>query len=157
MTLILPELICRHWFYDDYLRPLNPALPPLSQKHFSKVIIASSPLYSHLVDEDGLPINYDLTWDRYTTYKRMVPTCGVVLINAERTKVSHIVHIPSDVRHCWSDISDPSHGVGLEERLMKEKRKLLVQYERYAIFVSVIGDIDSLARRRDRLRLFAHH
>ena len=46
--------------------------------------------------------------------------------------MSHIVENPADVRHSWSDISDPSHGAGLGERLMREKRKLLVQYERYA-------------------------
>jgi mRNA-decapping enzyme subunit 2 len=60
----------------------------LSQKHFTKVIIASSPLYANLVDEDGQPVNYEATWDRYTKYKRMVPTCGVILINAKESKVS---------------------------------------------------------------------
>jgi mRNA-decapping enzyme subunit 2 len=60
----------------------------LSQKHFTKVIISSSPLYANLVDEDGEPIDYDKTWDRYTKYKRMVPTCGVILVNAQQTKVS---------------------------------------------------------------------
>jgi hypothetical protein len=124
------ELTDRHWFYDDYLRPLNPDLPPLSQKHFSRVIISSSPLYSNLIDEDGLPINYETTWDRYTAYKRMVPTCGVVLINAKRTKVCHFLVILADIRLYWSGTINLKHGVGLGARSMRRNKQWIVQYER---------------------------
>lgn len=39
------KLTLRHWFYEDYLRPLNPHLPSLSQRQFSQLLIASSPIY----------------------------------------------------------------------------------------------------------------
>jgi hypothetical protein len=90
------KLSLRHWFYDDFLRPLNPSLPPLSQKHFTKLLIASSPLYSSIVDETGRPIDYDSTWEKYTQYKRMVPTCGVALINVKESKVSYLTKTGAD-------------------------------------------------------------
>ncbi|ORX34807.1 hypothetical protein BD324DRAFT_604335 [Kockovaella imperatae] len=71
-----------HWFYEDYLRPLNPLLPSLSQRNFTHLIIASSPLYTHLSDEE-----YDQVWEEYCNYKRMVPCCGGILINDAADKV----------------------------------------------------------------------
>lgn len=72
-----------HWFYEDYLRPLNPLLPSLQQRQFTHLIIASSPLYSHLGSED-----YDAVWEEYCRYKRMVPCCGGILVNETGDKVS---------------------------------------------------------------------
>lgn len=84
MTLVIhaSSVNSRHWFYEDYLRPLNPLLPQLSQRSFSHLIVASSPLYGHLTDDD-----YDEVWDQYCRYKRMVPCCGGILINADGDKV----------------------------------------------------------------------
>lgn len=77
----------RHWFYEDYLRPINPFLPSLSQKHFANLIIASSPIYANLINAGGAKIDYDAVWIDYMEYKRMVPTCGVILVNRQGTKV----------------------------------------------------------------------
>ncbi|WWC85845.1 uncharacterized protein L201_000712 [Kwoniella dendrophila CBS 6074] len=68
-----------HWFYEDYLRPLNPLLPSLSQRNFTRIIIESSPLYASLMAQGG--VNYDQVWEEYCSYKRMVPCCGGILIN----------------------------------------------------------------------------
>ncbi|EJT47348.1 deadenylation-dependent decapping-related protein [Trichosporon asahii var. asahii CBS 2479] len=70
-----------HWFYEDYLRPLNPLLPSLGQRQFTHLIIASSPLYA---DTD---IDYDAVWEEYCAYKKMVPCCGGILINDTADKV----------------------------------------------------------------------
>lgn len=48
-----------------------------------------------MTDEDGKPINHDKLWNAYTKYKRMVPTCGVALINAKESKVSQ-PHLQSE-------------------------------------------------------------
>lgn len=74
-----------HWFYEDYLRPLNPSLPSLSQRQFTRLIIESSPLYSRLVS--GSAVDYESVWDEYKSYKRMVPCCGGILLNKEGDKV----------------------------------------------------------------------
>ncbi|OWZ52898.1 mRNA-decapping enzyme subunit 2 [Cryptococcus neoformans c45] len=74
-----------HWFYEDYLRPLNPSLPSLSQRQFTRLIIESSPLYSRLVS--GSTVDYESVWDEYKSYKRMVPCCGGILLNKEGDKV----------------------------------------------------------------------
>ncbi|RXK34654.1 hypothetical protein M231_08089 [Tremella mesenterica] len=68
-----------HWFYEDYLRPLNPQLPSLSQKYFTELILASSPLAAELNDRGGY--NHDEVWAEYCSYKKMVPVCGGILIN----------------------------------------------------------------------------
>lgn len=70
-----------HWFYEDYLRPLNPQLPALSQRHFTQLIIASSPLYANW------EIDYDAVWAEYCAYKKMVPCCGGILLNQDGDKV----------------------------------------------------------------------
>lgn len=79
-------ILIRHWFYEDYLRPLNPLLPSYSQRNFTHLIIASSPLYSHLGVKD-----YDGVWEEYCTYKRMVPCCGGILINKGGDKVGFVL------------------------------------------------------------------
>lgn len=70
-----------HWFYEDYLRPLNPQLPALSQRHFTQLIIASSPMYANW------DIDYDAVWAEYCAYKKMVPCCGGILLNQDGDKV----------------------------------------------------------------------
>jgi mRNA-decapping enzyme subunit 2 len=76
----------RHWFYEDYMRPLNPQLPSLSQRNFTQLIIASSPIFSSLAGPDG--VNYNAVWTDYMSYKSMVPCCGGILLNKDATKVS---------------------------------------------------------------------
>jgi mRNA-decapping enzyme subunit 2 len=77
-----------HWFYEDYLRPLNPTLPSYNQRNFTHLLIASSPLYSSIGD-----IDYDSIWDDYCSYKRMVPCCGGILINREGDKVDLCIYL----------------------------------------------------------------
>nr|ODN87587.1 hypothetical protein L203_03366 [Cryptococcus depauperatus CBS 7841] len=76
-----------HWFYEDYLRPLNPVLPSLSQRHFTRLIIESSPLYRQLISSSDGGVDHNTVWDEYRSYKRMVPCCGGILLNKEADKV----------------------------------------------------------------------
>jgi hypothetical protein len=82
------DLLFSHWFYEDYLRPLNPLLPSLSQRHFTQLIISSSPMYSSLAGDEG--VDYDNVWAEYISYKSMVPCCGGILINQDGDKVSAV-------------------------------------------------------------------
>lgn len=84
-----------HWFYEDYLRPLNPLLPALSQRQFTHLIIASSPV--HAVNE----IDYDAVWQEYCAYKKMVPCCGGILINDAGDKVLMVRGWKSNAGWCF--------------------------------------------------------
>lgn len=70
------------------MRPVNPYLPNLSQKQFAQQVISSNPIFADLTDDEGRTIDYDAIWTEYLFYKQMVPTCGVILVNRQGTKVS---------------------------------------------------------------------
>ncbi|WWC58153.1 uncharacterized protein I303_100688 [Kwoniella dejecticola CBS 10117] len=97
-----------HWFYEDYLRPLNPLLPSLSQRNFTRVIIESSPLYASLMAQGG--VDYDQVWEEYCSYKRMVPCCGGILINKDGDKCLMVRGFKSNAG--WSF---PRGKINLEE------------------------------------------
>lgn len=84
-----------HWFYEDYLRPLNPLLPSLGQRQFTHLIIASSPLYA------DTEIDYDAVWEEYCAYKKMVPCCGGILINDTADKVLMVRGWKSNAGWCF--------------------------------------------------------
>ncbi|WWC66798.1 uncharacterized protein I206_100704 [Kwoniella pini CBS 10737] len=97
-----------HWFYEDYLRPLNPLLPSLSQRVFTRIIIESSPLYASLMAQGG--VDYDQVWAEYCSYKRMVPCCGGILINQDGDKCLMVRGFKSNAG--WSF---PRGKINLEE------------------------------------------
>lgn len=86
-----------HWFYEDYVRPLNPLLPSLSQRQFTHLIIESSPLYANL--EGG--IDYDAVWAEYCAYKKMVPCCGGILLNSAGDKCLMVRGWKSNAGWCF--------------------------------------------------------
>ncbi len=106
-------MLLSHWFYEDYIRPLNPLLPSYSQRHFTHLIIASSPLYTNLGAKD-----YDGVWEEYCRYKRMVPCCGGILINKQGDKVG------SDRWVWWDELMGSSlaalDGIVLDGERMEE-------------------------------------
>ncbi|WRT63811.1 uncharacterized protein IL334_000736 [Kwoniella shivajii] len=97
-----------HWFYEDYLRPLNPLLPSLSQRNFTRIIIESSPLYAALMAQGG--VDYDQVWEEYCSYKRMVPCCGGILINKDGDKCLMVRGYKSSAGWCF-----PRGKINLEE------------------------------------------
>lgn len=122
---------CRHWFYEDYLRPLNPHLPSLSQKHFTQLIVASSPIYATLAEGQGqaqgqggkkgggggkgqgqgqAKIDYDAVWMEYLSYKSMVPCCGGILLSEQGDKVSSSLWMRRDERRRNDDSGVSSLG-----------------------------------------------
>jgi mRNA-decapping enzyme subunit 2 len=91
------------------LRPLNPLLPSLSQRHFTQLIISSSPFYSSLAGDEG--VDYDSVWAEYISYKSMVPCCGGILINSVGDKASLLDSILLQGFRLMSTVPD---GEGME-------------------------------------------
>lgn len=69
-----------HWFYLDFVRMLNPSLPSLKMKGFSRQIVDMCPAVWHWGDPaDALA--------RFGKYKATIPVRGVALFNEGCSKV----------------------------------------------------------------------
>ncbi|KAI3625705.1 hypothetical protein CBS9595_001066 [Malassezia furfur] len=78
----------RHWFYLDFLCPLNPDLPELNLKRFSEEILHVSSLVVPLIRlymEKG-PKSLELAFSQFMQYKTRVPVCGAILLNKDWNK-----------------------------------------------------------------------
>lgn len=82
----------RHWFYLDFLCPLNPDLPELNLKRFSEEILHVSSLVVPLIRlymEKG-PKSLELAFSQFMQYKTRVPVCGAILLNKDWNKVGYV-------------------------------------------------------------------
>ncbi|WFD42057.1 5'-(N(7)-methylguanosine 5'-triphospho)-[mRNA] hydrolase [Malassezia psittaci] len=78
-----------HWFYLDFLCPVNSDLPELGLKRFSEEILHVSSLVVPLIRlymERG-PKSLELAFSQFMQYKTRVPVCGAILLNHDWTKV----------------------------------------------------------------------
>lgn len=84
-----------HWFYEDFLRPLNPSLASFSLRRFSSYLLHTSSLTVPLIQKyispsaSGKKSQQDLeaAFDEFMKYKTRVPVCGVVMLNRGLDKV----------------------------------------------------------------------
>jgi len=82
------EHICFHleealWFYEDFYRDQNNALPSLNLKDFAKLMFDRCPLLRpHLQT-----LSIDKIISMFNYYKARVPICGVILLNDILDKV----------------------------------------------------------------------
>ncbi|KZT54402.1 DCP2-domain-containing protein [Calocera cornea HHB12733] len=67
-----------HWYYEDFVRPLNPAFPSMSLKRFSAMLFKACPLLSEFSHEQA--------FEDFQKYKSRVPVCGAVLLNPKMDK-----------------------------------------------------------------------
>ncbi|WFD29608.1 5'-(N(7)-methylguanosine 5'-triphospho)-[mRNA] hydrolase [Malassezia sp. CBS 17886] len=78
-----------HWFYLDFLRPLNPLLPAVTLRKFSEKLLQESarvvPLIRLYIGKD--PKSLDAAYSQFIQYKTRVPVCGAILLSADWTKV----------------------------------------------------------------------
>ncbi|KZZ93626.1 mRNA decapping protein 2, Box A [Ascosphaera apis ARSEF 7405] len=84
--LVSVERICfqveeAQWFYEDFIRPLDPNLPSLSLKEFSMKIFAHCPLMSQ-----WSPYHHAAAFSEFMAYKTRVPVRGAILLNEEMDK-----------------------------------------------------------------------
>lgn len=70
------------WFYEDFVRPIDPTLPSLNLKQFCLKIFQHCPLLSAFSDEQHLAAYQD-----FLGYKTRVPVRGAIMLNYEMDKV----------------------------------------------------------------------
>lgn len=70
------------WFYEDFVRPIDPSLPSLNLKQFCLKIFQHCPLLSAFSDEQHLAAYQD-----FLGYKTRVPVRGAIMLNHDMDKV----------------------------------------------------------------------
>lgn len=82
-----PERICfqieeAQWFYEDFIRPLDPSLPSLALADFSSRILKHCPLTSGYSDE-----LHQQAFRNFMNYKTRVPVRGALMLNEDMDKI----------------------------------------------------------------------
>ncbi|KAL1894920.1 mRNA-decapping enzyme subunit 2 [Sporothrix stenoceras] len=65
-----------HWFYDDFIRPLDRNLPPMSLRTFCLSIFKRCPLLAPFPIE-----NHVRAFEEFLKYKTSIPVRGAILLN----------------------------------------------------------------------------
>jgi mRNA-decapping enzyme subunit 2 len=71
------------WFYEDFIRPLDPHLPSLNLRQFCLLIFQHCPLLSLFSDEQRTQ-----AFSAFLTYKTRVPVRGAILLNHDMNEVA---------------------------------------------------------------------
>ncbi|KAB5557944.1 hypothetical protein GE09DRAFT_93819 [Coniochaeta sp. 2T2.1] len=64
-----------HWFYEDFVRPLDPTLPQMPLRQFCFRIFKHCPLLTALSDD------FHRAFDTFMEYKTRIPVRGAILLN----------------------------------------------------------------------------
>ncbi|CAD6506137.1 BgTH12-07067 [Blumeria graminis f. sp. triticale] len=70
------------WYYEDFIRPLDPTLPSMTLKGFCEEIFAHCPLL--------LPFSQDhrmKAFDAFLSYKKRIPVRGAIMLNHDMDRV----------------------------------------------------------------------
>lgn len=70
------------WFYEDFIRPLDPDLPTLNLKNFCLRIFQHCPLLSEFS-----PYHHSTAFSEFLAYKTRVPVRGAIMLNQEMDQV----------------------------------------------------------------------
>jgi hypothetical protein len=70
-----------HWFYEDFVREQNPALPSFSLKAFTSKIFHHCPVLRNYNK------NHEQAYRDFVKYKVRVPVCGAIMFNEGLDKV----------------------------------------------------------------------
>ncbi|KAL8662634.1 MAG: hypothetical protein Q9202_004592 [Teloschistes flavicans] len=70
------------WYYEDFIRPLDPELPSLNLRNFCLRIFQHCPLLS-----EYSPHNHAAAFEQFLAYKTRVPVRGAILLNEEMDEV----------------------------------------------------------------------
>lgn len=65
-----------HWFYEDFIRPLDPTLPQMNLRVFSLKLLAHCPLTAHCT-----PDLLEKAYTHWIGYKKRIPVRGAILLN----------------------------------------------------------------------------
>lgn len=79
-----------HWFYEDFLRPLNPSLPSLGLRRFSSFLLHTAsmivPLIQRYITGGSGQQDLEAAFDEFLKYKTRVPVCGAILLAEDWNK-----------------------------------------------------------------------
>ncbi|TKY85165.1 hypothetical protein EX895_006245 [Sporisorium graminicola] len=79
-----------HWFYEDFLRPLNPSLPSLGLRRFSSYLLHTAsmivPLIQRYITGGSGQQDLEAAFDEFLKYKTRVPVCGAILLAEDWNK-----------------------------------------------------------------------
>ncbi|OTA91610.1 hypothetical protein M434DRAFT_49336, partial [Hypoxylon sp. CO27-5] len=64
------------WFYEDFIRPLDPALPSMSLRNFSLKMFQHCPLLASFSTESHIR-----AFEEFLQYKTRVPVRGAIMLN----------------------------------------------------------------------------
>ncbi|MCJ1242383.1 mRNA-decapping enzyme subunit 2 [Varicellaria rhodocarpa] len=70
------------WFYEDFIRPLDPQLPSLNLRQFCLLIFQHCPLLSGFS-----PIHHSAAFSEFLAYKTRVPVRGAIMLNEAMDQV----------------------------------------------------------------------
>ncbi|KAL9599519.1 MAG: hypothetical protein Q9219_003763 [cf. Caloplaca sp. 3 TL-2023] len=70
------------WYYEDFIRPLDPELPSLSLRNFCLRIFQHCPLLSEFS-----PYHHAAAFEEFLAYKTRVPVRGAIMLNDEMDQV----------------------------------------------------------------------
>lgn len=70
------------WFYEDFIRPLDPSLPSLPLRTFSLRMFQHCPLFMSWSEQ-----HYHAAFEEFIAYKTRVPVRGAIMLNADMTEV----------------------------------------------------------------------
>ena len=70
------------WFYEDFIRPLDPSLPSLNLKQFCLRIFQHCPLFSGYSND-----HYAAAFSEFLLYKTRVPVRGAIMLNEAMDEV----------------------------------------------------------------------
>ncbi|KAF2762554.1 hypothetical protein EJ05DRAFT_471551 [Pseudovirgaria hyperparasitica] len=71
------------WFYEDFIRPLDPTLPSMNLRKFSLLIFQHCPLLSPFSGE-----MHEAAYNEFLAYKTRVPVRGAIMLN---DRMDHVV------------------------------------------------------------------
>lgn len=64
------------WFYEDFIRPLDPSLPSLQLRTFALQMFQHCPLFANFHESQ-----YVQAFDQFLAYKTRVPVRGAIILN----------------------------------------------------------------------------
>ncbi|EON70052.1 hypothetical protein W97_09320 [Coniosporium apollinis CBS 100218] len=70
------------WFYEDFIRPLDPSLPSLNLKKFCLLIFQHCPLLSAFSED-----HHTAAYSEFLAYKTRVPVRGAIMLNEAMDQV----------------------------------------------------------------------
>ncbi|RKF83726.1 putative mrna decapping complex subunit 2 [Golovinomyces cichoracearum] len=70
------------WYYEDFIRPLDPTLPSMTLKRFCEEIFAHCPLLLPFSQDDRRK-----AFDAFLSYKKRVPVRGAIMLNEKMDKL----------------------------------------------------------------------